>query len=172
MRKLNKLSLILVLALAMSSSAFAKNQRCGVGTMIFGKSKSIASQLSENTTNRSSSGQASISYGTSGCKHNGTLFFKGPSGFGQVNREEQMYANANYEELMREMSQGKGEVLQAFAETLGCEQGVWSEFYSTTRTNYTKIFDGSDSPDAMLINVKKEIQANPTLNAGCKAFVI
>jgi hypothetical protein len=161
----------LVFGFLLSSDAFA-NKRCGLGSKIFGKSKSIISQTFENSTNRVVGGASSIAYGTSGCKDDGMLLFE-PLGKNddQKKIEEQVhYANANYEELVYEMAAGNGETLTGFAETLGCRGDGISTFGSTTRANYSKIIQNENmAPEQMLYNVRETLRANPVLLAQCGA---
>jgi len=169
MKKTNFLTAAFLLAVVITSSDAMANARCGVGTMLFGGSNGIISQTWENSTNRAFSGGSSISSGTSGCKHNGNFL-----SFEERTHDQQLlYVNANYEELMLEMADGRGEVLEAFAQTLGCDRGLMPEFTRMARSRYGQIFsDEKTSPEQMLLNVKQQIKANPRLESGCKAYVI
>lgn len=161
----NKLRMVLMagalLALALPTHA---GQRCGVGTMIFGKNSSMCSNYSEESFDALSMDSFSITTGTSGCSN---------SGIAGLKQEELLYANSNFEELMLEMSEGKGEVLKGFAAVLGCRGGAVPGFEQMTRARYGEIYRAVDtSPAQMLHNVKTQISADPELARGCAALVI
>ena len=139
------------------------NDRCGVGSMIFGSKKSISSQTSEDSTNRASSESVSVTTGTSGCSN---------SGFA-ANPKEAYYAHANFEELLIEMPQGRGEVLAGFAQTLGCGNGAVPRFMKMTQDKYSEISsDSAINPNQMLNSVKVQIKADPELAQSCQSFTI
>lgn len=137
----------------------AGNDRCGVGTMIFGSGQSISSQSSEESSNSASSGTSSVTTGTSGCKSSGIV---------KATAEEIHYANINYEELQLECAQGKGEILTGFAVTMGCSKGSESQFAALVQKNYDKIFLGEQSnPNEMLMNLKSLLEHDSLLALQC-----
>ena len=143
----------LVLATTFSFPALAANPRCGVGTWIFGSSKGALSQCSEIQTNNMSSGASSISSGTSGCKHNGNFLF----GMLKINQQQIDFFNANYEELLVEMSQGEGEILNGLAHMVGCtSKEAIKKFGIMTQKNLPSLKkDIHQNPIDMLINTKQ-----------------
>ena len=152
-----------------NSQAFlgaAGNDRCGLGTMIFGSGQSVSSQSSEESTNGMSSGTSSITTGTSGCKS---------SGFVKATEEEVHYVNINYEELQLESSQGKGEVLAGLAETVGCSKMGEDRFGELMQKNYLTLFPISKSnldtslsnPETMLMGVKSLVEQDAVLSRVC-----
>ena len=170
MKKISTRLLTLLFALVLSQNALAANKRCGVGSRLFGWSKGILSQVSEVSTNGSSSGDASISYGTSGCKHDGNLIHK-IIGKSEIQDEQIMFAEVNYEEIVMEMSQGQGEVLKGFAMTLGCSERGVGVFSTFTREHFEKLVPSigatGSSPQLLLNNLSKEANQNPDLLKAC-----
>lgn len=151
-------------------NAEAANKRCGLGSRLFGWSKGISSQVSEVATNGSSSGGSSIAYGTSGCKHDGSLIHKS-IGKNDINEDQILYTEANYEELLLEMSQGSGEILKGFAMTLGCSEKGLGAFSAFTREHFNSLIPevGVDdsTPQLLLNNISKEVNQNQVLLQAC-----
>ncbi len=161
---------VLSVALFASGSAEA-GKRCGLGSKILGKQKGIISQVSEIITNQASSESNSISYGTSGCKHNGSLI--NPS-IGMNNPaeeqifEQKAYADANFEELKVEMAVGKGETLEGFASQFGCSEQAAPLFFRATQKGYESIIPANGAnPDLMVDQVRHQIQVDPVLKQAC-----
>lgn len=163
---LSSLSLFCLLV----GNAEAANKRCGLGSRLFGWSKGIFSQISELATNGMSSGGSSIAYGTSGCKHDGNLIHK-TLGKNDINEDQILYAEANYEELLLEMSQGSGEILKGFAMTLGCSEKGLGTFSAFTRERFNSLMPsvetGDSTPQLLLNNISKEANQNPVLLQAC-----
>jgi hypothetical protein len=86
-----------------------------------------------------------------------------------VDRNEIYFAEANYRDLSVELAQGEGEHLAAFAQVLGCKDGMASEFGSMTRTNYQTIMPSAQTTAVeMLQNVKSQMEAHPVLSKECR----
>ncbi len=108
-------------------------------------------QFLETATNNISSGMASIQMATSGCKHNGKFVLK---------EDEIHYANANFDELIVEMANGDGEILNDFATVMGCGSQS-SQFKSIVKEKFPQIYESETiTPNQMLINIKSEITCN------------
>lgn len=159
---------IILAMLFTSSTSFAAllgesgNERCGVGSMIFKGGQSISSQYSENLTNLSLGETFSVTTGTSGCSN---------SGFTMVPQEELFYANANYEELQIEMSQGKGEILSGLAETMGCENISNVEFARFAKANFNKFKNSnSTTPNEFISNFRNEARHNEVISKNCRSM--
>lgn len=164
------LLLITAITLMFSNLSFA-NKRCGLGSKFFGKSKGIVSQLSEITTNQASSENNSISSGTSGCKHNGTLINQSlgkNDRFEEAKEEQDSYANVNFEELKMEMAMGKGEVLSGFANSFGCAKSSQLEFIKMTHDSFSEIVPSQNTtPNEMVNKVREIIKINTNLKTNC-----
>ena len=169
MKKININLVLFVLCISLlSAESWAANKRCGLGSKFFGKSRSSISQASEIVTNGVSSGPSSIELGTSGCHHDGTLL-GAPIGRNEPTEKEVNYADNNYEEIMMEMSAGKGEVLQGFATALGCQADVLPAFESETQRSFQTIFSAEEvSPEEIVSRVKSKIQENQILRTHCQ----
>ena len=152
----------MALGLLMSTTAAVaadSSAGCGLGSLIW-KQNSIISGMSRMTTNQSFSSQLfGITSGTSGCSRHSI-----------VKRENApvYYAEANFEELKAEMSQGKGEYVAIFSDALGCPESEKSHFMALTQANYNKIFPShSTSALDMLKEVKGVVQSSPKLRNQC-----
>lgn len=165
------IALLAVVGLCLfTENAEAANKRCGLGSRLFGWSKGVLSQVTEIATNGSFSGGSSIAYGTSGCKHDGSLIHK-TLGKKDIDEDQILYAEANYEELLLEMSQGSGEVLKGFAMTLGCSEKGLGTFSAFTREHFNRLIPDSQSdgstPQQLLNNISKEANQNQVLLQAC-----
>ena len=170
---MKKFSLFLVVGLiAISFSqgeAFAAHKRCGLGSKLFGKKKTVLSQSSEISTNNLSSGDTSITYGTSGCKHDGHYIIKG---FGMNETDQLDYVDSNFEELTLQMAQGSGEYVDGLAYAMGCPRDVYPAFQSMIHTQYESIAGATDStPMSVLNQAKKSVTSDPTLSKACTARI-
>jgi hypothetical protein len=160
---------VLVIAMSFSVSGYAEgifgaagNDRCGVGTKLFGSGSTITSQSSEESTDMASMDSISITTGTSGCSNSGIV---------KVPQKELFYANANYEELQVEMASGQGEALAALAETMGCPSADVGLFLQTSKEHYSQTFPSSSmNPLQMIINFRQGLKSNPILAQNCNSL--
>jgi len=152
------MKIALIILLGISVNLFAANKRCGVGSLLFGKSKKSVWQFSEVVTNHTCGGGSSIAYGTSGCKHDGKFI---------LNESELHFANINHEDILIEMAQGNGETIETFAQVLGCGAQDVENFKQHMKQNFPTIY--SDDPNEMLIRVKENIYSSPHL-VSCKTL--
>jgi len=129
---------------------------CGMGSMLMGKS---SSQVLVATTNNYTvpTQLFGITSGTSNCADDGVAM---------VDKEKEFFASANYESLMQEIAQGKGENLQAMASLYGCHGDA---FASSMKNHYTAIFPAKDTDsDAMLANMDAVVTSDAALQNACK----
>jgi hypothetical protein len=134
---------------------------CGLGSMVM-PSAGGGNQISAATTNGSFFSQPiGISAGTSNCLPPGKM--------AMLNRQEQFFAS-NITVLSKEMSQGKGNHLAAFAETFGCKGNGAASFSNEMQTNYKKIFSAPGT-GAMFQKVRGVINESKTLNKSCDKLV-
>lgn len=138
---------VLVVALVMASlviagSAFAgqaaKNTGCGLGTTLFKNNadNSVLLQAFQATTNYSTwNNTFGITSGTSECQQ--------PKNFVSNERATEFMV-ANMDNLARDISQGRGETLDAFAELLGVPSEQRPEFYSQLQSGFARIFTSSN----------------------------
>ncbi len=101
---------------------------CGLGSILI---KPSGSQSSAATTNGVMGSQTlGITSGTSNCK---------PSG-GEASLKQEEFFVANFAALSKEIAQGGGESVQAFAGTLGCSQTHTAAVAAALKDNYSVIF--------------------------------
>jgi hypothetical protein len=128
---------------------------CGLGSIVMGRS---GSQVLAGTTNSTFYSQLfGITTGTSNCAEDGVAM---------VDKEKEFFANANYESLMQEIAQGKGENLEAMASLYGCHGDA---FASSMKNHYTAIFPAKDTDsETMLSNMDAVVTSDAALQNACK----
>lgn len=147
---------ILGLMIAWMAMADDTSSGCGLGWKVSSR-MSLSSSSTRSTTNGTFSNQTfGMTSGTSGCDRHSIV---------KKEKKSLHYAEANFDNLMIEMSQGQGEYLNAFASVLGCDPEAFS---SVTQQRFGEIFsqETTNAP-RLLKNVTSVIQSNPTLAASC-----
>jgi hypothetical protein len=136
-----------ILSLMMAGSAFAAGQArtnagCGLGTMIWRDSadNSVSLQTLQLTTNDVGnwvllSGTFGITSGTSECQQ--------PKNF-VSNQQAIEFMLANMDNLAKDIAQGRGETLDAFAELMQIPAEKRSEFYRSLQSGFTRIYTSHD----------------------------
>lgn len=157
-------SLVLMLCIFAGSSAFAGGYGmagCGLGSMVM-PSAGGGNQVTAATTNGTFFSQPiGITAGTSNCLP--------PGQTAMLNRQEQFFTS-NVTVLSKEMSQGRGNHLAAFAETFGCTGSGARSFNTEMKGNYKEIFSAPGT-GAMFQRVRKVINKSKTLNKSCDKLV-
>lgn len=126
----------------------ASNTGCGLGTMLFKNNadNSVVLQTFQATTNGFYGNQTfGITTGTSECQQ--------PKNF-VSNQELNEFMVANMDNLARDIAQGRGETLDAFAELLGVPAEKRPEFYSQLQSGFARIFT---SPGVQMASVMDNI---------------
>ena len=152
---------ILALTFLMGSAALANvgDAGCGLGSMIIDSNSKLSQSFAGTTNNWTLTQFFGISSGTSNCR---------ASGFVMREKEAEVFAEANMQNLKVEMARGQGENLSAFAQLMGCKDGAVSGFEKMTQSHYENIFPQSDvSPKALLQNVEKEMNGDANVKQGC-----
>jgi len=131
---MKKLMLTAALTLMCTGAAYAgPNTGCGLGSTVWaGRANSIVSQSFEATTNATFGNQTfGITTGTLGC-----------STPGKVVKNEQLnhFVKSNMDNLARDIAQGRGESLDAFAELLQVPVEKRAEFAAKLQGNFAKVF--------------------------------
>jgi Protein of unknown function (DUF3015) len=138
---------VLVVAVAIASLVFAgaafagqatSNTGCGLGTLLFKNNADNKTLLQafQATTNGSFGSQTfGITTGTSDCQQ--------PKDF-VSNDKASEFMVANMDNLARDISQGRGETLDAFAELLGVPSEKRPEFYASLQSGFARIFTSSN----------------------------
>ena len=137
MRKMWIVAVIAVFVL-MTGSAFAgqaqNNTGCGLGTMLFkgNADNSVVLQTFQATTNGIYGNQTfGITTGTSDCHQ--------PKNFVSNERVNEFMV-ANMDNLAKDIAQGRGETLDAFAELIGVPAENRAEFYAQLQAGFGRIF--------------------------------
>jgi len=155
-----KLSLLAgAIVMAGASTASAKKYGtagCGLGSMIFHDQKGFIQVVAATTNGTSGNQTFAISTGTLNCSEDGLAM---------ADKEKEFFASANYESLMQEMAQGKGENLQAMASLYGCGTEA---FAASVKSNYSQIFPTAETnSSAMLTNLDGVIASDVSLKSSC-----
>ncbi|MCX6127262.1 MAG: DUF3015 family protein [Proteobacteria bacterium] len=153
-----KRGLVLSAMLVGASGSFAAGKYgmagCGLGSLVIAPSGNQSSAASTNGTGYQPSG---ITSGTSNCKNEAGL---------AIQMKQEDFIATNLHSLSKEMSQGTGESLAAFTETLGCSQGAFASVASQLKANHGVIFK---APGAMAVldSTKDVLKSDPLTNAQC-----
>jgi Protein of unknown function (DUF3015) len=133
---------VVVASLVIAGSAFAgqatSNTGCGLGTMLFKNNADgkILLQAFQATTNYTFWNQTfGITSGTSDCQQ--------PKNF-VGNDKANEFMVANMDNLARDIAQGRGETLDAFAELMGVPTERRPEFYAQLQSGFARIFTSSN----------------------------
>ena len=135
---MKRILLAAALTLACTSAACAASARsntgCGLGSILWENKAdgSIVSQSLQATTNGTFGNQTfGITTGTLGCGQPG-----------RVVKNEQLnhFVKANMDNLARDIAQGRGESLDAFAELLQVPVEKRAEFAAKLQGNFSKVF--------------------------------
>ena len=143
---------VVVASLVIAGVAFAgqaaSNTGCGLGTMLFKNNadNSVVLQTFQATTNGFYGNQTfGITTGTSECKQ--------PKNF-VSNQQLNEFMVANMDNLARDIAQGRGETLDAFAELLSVPAEKRAEFYGQLQSGFSRIFT---SPGVQMASVMDNI---------------
>ncbi len=122
------------------------NTGCGLGTMLFQNNADGKTLLQtfQATTNGIYGNQTfGITTGTSDCQQ--------PKNF-VSNEQLKEFMVANMDNLARDIAQGRGETLDAFAELMGVPADKRPEFYAQLQSGFTKIFTSSNVQMASVVD--------------------
>ncbi len=144
---------VVTVSLVFVGAAFAagqakQNTGCGLGSMLFENNADdkVLLQTFQATTNGIYGNQTfGITTGTSGCQQ--------PKNF-VSNQQLNEFMVANMDNLARDIAQGRGETLDAFAELLGVPAEKRPEFYSQLQSGFSRIFT---SPGVQMASVMDNI---------------
>lgn len=135
---------------------------CGLGSWL-SEDNGRGIQLLEVTTNHTSveSQTLGITSGTSNCTSDGTVM---------RDKERQAFAEVNLPDLSRDIAQGRGEYLAAFADLLGCDGKGKAALAPKAQANYGRIFPAADTTaEDVVASVETMVRTDPILSAGCMA---
>ena len=133
---------VAVASLVIAGVAFAgqaqNNTGCGLGTMLFkgNADNSVVLQTFQATTNGIYGNQTfGITTGTSDCQQ--------PKNFVSNERVNEFMV-ANMDNLAKDIAQGRGTTLDAFAELMGVPAEKRPEFAGRLQASFSKIYTSSD----------------------------
>lgn len=160
MKFLFALSIALSTAIAVTTTAKADDTSsgCGIGWQVT-KKTTLFGSTTRNTTHAILPPTFGMTSGTSGCAQHPLVK--------KSDQQAVIFASTNLEPLRIEMAEGQGEYLQAFARTMGCSDSSLSRFSTEAQRHYKTIFNGIQNGTELLINVRKQIQADPQLALDC-----
>jgi hypothetical protein len=141
---------VFIIAVAFSlmlvGSAFAAGQAhmnvgCGLGTILWkdGADDSILFQVFQWTTNGTGNYVGATTFGIT----SGTSDCQQPKNFAS-NKQASEFMVANMDNLARDIAQGRGETLDAFAELMGVPTEKRPEFYAQLQSGFARIYPSSD----------------------------
>ena len=143
---------VVIASVMIAGAAFAgqarNNTGCGLGSMLFQNNadNSVVLQTFQATTNGIYGNQTfGITTGTSECAQ--------PKNFVSNERVNEFMV-ANMDNLAKDIAQGRGETLDAFAELIGVPTEKRPEFYSQLQNGFAKIFT---SPGVQMASVMDNI---------------
>jgi hypothetical protein len=122
---------------------------CGLGYMLLSnKDNSKVSQILGATTNGTSGNQTfGITSGTSGCTEDGAVKFA---------KEAEVFAEINLDSLRREMADGQGEFVTAFASLLGSSSAKVPQLVQFFHNEYTTLFPSAATSSAELMQTLQD----------------
>lgn len=143
MKKIAVVALVVALSLVFVGAALAAGQArsntgCGLGSMLFKNNadNSIVLQTFQATTNGIYGNQTfGITTGTSECQQ--------PANF-VSNQQVNEFMLANMDNLAKDIAQGRGPTLDAFAELMGVPAEKRPEFAGRLQASFSKIYTSSD----------------------------
>ncbi len=134
-----------------------KGDGCGLGWQVTQKRTLIAT-TTRGTTNAFVPPTFGMSSGTLDCEQHS---------FAKNEQPAVIFAATNQESLAIEMAAGRGEYLDAFARTMGCDGASVSEFGRHAQKNFSVIAAPARNGSELYLNAKKSIESNPAL-ASCR----
>ena len=147
---------LIAMLVVMSSVSFADDSDgCGLGWQVTQK-KSFSATTTRATTNATVPPTFGMTSGTIGCAQHGLV---------KADKKSLHFADANYENLLAEISQGQGEYLVGFAATMGCSSS--DSFASALQANFASIVSGNGTPAELVNKVKTIIRSNSALAQSC-----
>jgi len=152
------LGAVIIFAYTQSSQAADSSSGCGLGWEVSQK-QSLLSSAIRSTTNAFLPNTFSMTSGTSGCQKHSIV---------KNDEEAVIFAVNNQHSLMMEMAEGKGEFLNSFAQTLGCDASLYSDFGKFTQSHYSDIINTSSSDGIELYRqVRTQMESSPTFKGQC-----
>lgn len=133
---------------------------CGLGSIVMGPKPGFTQVFAATTNGCSGSQTFGITTGTSNCKD-------GPGGEASA-QERKVFVEMNYAQLSKEASQGDGEMLEAFADILGCAESDddLQAFQVLSQEKFASLFNNQSS-DAVVEGYAAELRGHEKLSKNC-----
>lgn len=132
---------------------------CGLGKLAwsgYSGQQSIGGQVLMATTNGTFWSQTfGISFGTSGCTNDGTIF---------ASEKVNVFAAVNFDDISQEMAQGQGEHLTSLATLMEIPTEQHDIFFAMAQEKYTTLVQaGEASPKAIVTAIYSAMGNHPVL---------
>ena len=155
---MKKIVLAAVMVAATAGFAAADDDiGCGLGTKVWEGEKGIVPKVLGATTNGTFGNQTfGITFGTLGCSSEGVI---------TADARLRMFAGANLDNLARDMAQGQGETLDAFAQLMNVQDADKPAFFRFTKAHFGELFADDDATAGeMIASLQRLLAQDPTLS--------
>jgi len=151
------LAAVIIVAATSGFAAADDDIGCGLGTQLWEGKKGIVPKVLGATTNGTFGNQTfGITTGTLGCSQEGVI---------TADARLRMFAGANLDNLARDMAQGQGETLDAFARLMNVQETDKPEFFQFTKSHFGELFADSDATAGeMIASLNRLLAQDPTLS--------
>jgi len=151
------LAAVIIVAATSGFAAADDDIGCGLGTQLWEGEKGIVPKVLGATTNGTFGNQTfGITTGTLGCSQEGVI---------TADARLRMFAGANLDNLARDMAQGQGETLDAFARLMNVQETDKPEFFQFTKSHFGELFADSDATAGeMIASLNRLLKQDPTLS--------
>ena len=151
------LAAVIIVAATSGFAAADDDIGCGLGTQLWEGEKGLVPKVLGATTNGTFGNQTfGITTGTLGCSQEGVI---------TADARLRMFAGANLDNLARDMAQGHGETLDAFARLMNVQETDKPEFFQFTKSHFGELFADSDATAGeMIASLNRLLKQDPTLS--------
>jgi hypothetical protein len=157
MNKILSYTAIAATALTLSSTAYAENTGCGVGSMLFNGNKGIASNVFAITTNFTALNTFAVTSGTSGCSKTSAV---------RSSSRLFSFADDNLTQLASDTAKGNGAYLESAAQILEVSQDDKAHFFNVMQSNFSNIFESENTNTASVVSsISKVMKADKVLKS-------
>jgi hypothetical protein len=141
---MKKILLAVVIVAATAGFAAADDDiGCGLGTQLWEGEQGLVPKVLGATTNGTFGNQTfGITTGTLGCSQEGVI---------TADARLRMFAGANLDNLARDMAQGQGETLDAFASLMNVQESDKADFFRFTKNHFGELFADDDATAGEMI---------------------